>query len=590
MANVDMISLQVFINAFQSITDEMNMALIRAAYSTNIKDRRDCSCAIYTAAGDVISQTELGTPVHLGVMPSVIRKVLEKYPVESMEPGDHIVVNVPYPVGPGHLNDVTIMSPVFIEGKVAFLVGNMAHHVDMGGFAPGSMGMGLSTVYQEGLQIPPIKLVKAGTVDRDIVEIIKQNVRSDVEVEGDLFAQLACNNRGIRRLGELAERYGLARLLEYTDHIFDYSERRIRAGLREVPNGIYTFEDYIEGTPRTADLLEVRVAVTVEDEEIYFDFTGTSPQVDDSINCNIACTNSACYYVVKVLVDPGLPPNVGSYRPIHIHAPEGTIVNSRPPAAVANATIIVAPRVVDTLLGALLPAVPERSAAASNGVTSMFNIGGFNRRTGRLFSYAETYAGGQGGMPGMDGTDAVQCHMTNTRNAPVEAIESAYPLLVRRYGLTPDSDGPGEYRGGLGMSREIELLGPDTTITVSTDRTRLRPWGALGGGDGGNARCVIQRPGKDVEPLPFSKMTFPLEEGGRVTLTTPGAGGWGDPKKRDPKKVVHDVNEGFLSAARAQSEYGVVVTPGTRGYELDAAATTRLRGGETAPADRVVAK
>lgn len=578
MSHVDMISLQVFINAFQSITDEMNMALIRAAYSTNIKDRRDCSCAVYTPQSEVISQTELGTPVHLGIMPSVLDHVFKKFPVSELCPGDHIMVNVPHPVGPGHLNDITVVSPVFIDGKLSYIVANMAHHVDMGGYAPGSMGMGLSTIYQEGLQIPPVKIVKAGVVDRELVDIIKQNVRTDLEVEGDLFAQLACNNRGIKRLTELTGRYGLEKLHEYAHHIFDYSERRMRVGIREVPNGVYEFEDYIEGTARTPEWITVHIKVTVEDEDIYFDFAGSSPQVEESINSNLACTRSGCYYVVKVLIDPGLPPNVGAYRPIHVQAPEGTVVNAKAPAAVANATIIVAPRVVDTLFGALLQAMPKQSAAASNGVTSMFNIGGVDERRDALYSYVETYAGGQGGMPGLDGTDAVQCHMTNTRNAPVEVIESAYPLLVRRYGLVPDSDGPGEFRGGLGMMREIEILSPQTTVTVSTDRTKIKPWGAFGGEPGGNARCVVQHPGLPPEQLPYSKMTFSLERNGRVTLTTPGAGGWGSPFKRDPERVLRDVVDGLISIERARDSYGVVIhKSGKDTYEIDGPATECLR-------------
>lgn len=581
MSTVDLISVQVYINAFQSITDEMNMALIRAAYSTNIKDRRDCSCAVYTPEGEVISQTELGSPIHLGIMPSVLDQVLEKFPATDLRPGDHIMVNVPHPVGPGHLNDITVVSPVFVDGVLAFLVANMAHHVDMGGYAPGSMGLGLSTIYQEGLQIPPVKVVREGVVDTQLVDIIKQNVRTDLEVEGDLYAQFACNNRGIRRLEELTRRYGRERLHAYVGHIFDYSERRMRAGLRAVPNGVYEYEDYIEGTSRTPEFLTIRARVTVEDEGIVFDFAGSSPQVEDSINCNIACTRSACYYVVKVLIDPGLPPNVGSYRPIRIEAPEGSIVNAQAPAAVANATIIVAPRIVDTLFGALLAAIPERSAAASNGVTSMFNIGGRDERTSSLYSYVETYAGGQGAMPGLDGTDAVQCHMTNTRNAPVEVIEAAYPLLVRRYGLVPDSEGPGEYRGGLGMMREIEVRSPGTVVTVSTDRTRIRPWGALGGEAGGNARCLVQHPDGPVEPLPYSKMTFSLARGGRVTLVTPGAGGWGSPFKRDPRRVLRDVVDGLISPDRARTRYGVVIHQADDGrHELDLAATERLRGGE----------
>jgi N-methylhydantoinase B len=578
MAATDMVTLQVVMNALHSITDEMNMALIRTAYSTNIKDRRDCSCAIYTRQGEVISQSELGSPVHLGIMPSALDAVMKTFRLEEMEEGDHIVVNVPHPTGPGHLNDITMVSPVFIDGRIAFLAANMAHHVDMGGFAPGSMAVGLREIFQEGLQIPAVKLVRKGKVDRDLLAMIKQNVRTGLEVEGDIMAQMACNNVGKKRLAEICSRYTLDGLNRYISELFDYSERRIRAGLKEMPNGVYGFEDFIEGTPLTQERIRVKVEVRVEDEEIHFDFSGTDGQVADSINSNIACTISACYYMVKVLVDPGLPPNIGSYRPIHIKAPSGTVVNAQSPAAVGNATIITAPKVVDVLLGALVQAVPEKAAAASNGVTSLFNIGGVNPGTNRLYNYIETYAGGQGAMHNQDGMDAVQCHMTNTRNAPVEVIESAYPLVVEGYGLIPDSDGPGTFRGGLGMFRRIKVLSQQTTLTVSTDRSETRPWGVFGGGEGGVSSCLVSGAEGRERKLPFSKMTMPLETGDAVTINTPGAGGWGEPLMRDPRKVWWDVTEGFISPERAREAYGVIVEDLGQGrWRVDEAATAERR-------------
>jgi len=458
------------------------------------------------------------------------------------------------------------------------LVANMAHHVDVGGYAPGSMAIGLREIYQEGLQIPPVKLVKRGVVDRELLDLIKQNVRASREVDGDIHAQMACNNVGRNRLEELTERYSIERLNAYIAKLFDYSERRTRAGLAEIPAGRYSFEDFIEGTPRTADLIRIRAEITVGDGEIAIDFEGTDAQVDDSFNSNKACAISACYYVVKALIDPGMPPNVGSYRPIRVLAPEGTVVNARPPAAIGNATIIVAPKIVDVLLGALVQAVPERAAAASNGVTSLFNIGGVDPRTGRLYNYIETYAGGQGAMHSQDGTDAVQCHMTNTRNAPVEVIESTYPLLLRSYGLVPHSEGPGRFRGGLGMRREIEVMSEKTILTVSTDRSRLRPWGVHGGGSGGTSSCtIVHSDGRD-ERLGYSKMTRALDKGDKVTITTPGAGGWGDPWTREPERVLWDVREEFISVQGAAEKYGVVVRRTETGVlVLDAADTQRLR-------------
>ncbi len=582
MAGVDMVTLQVVLNALGSITDEMNMALIRTAYSTNIKDRRDCSCAVYTPAGEVVSQTELGAPLHLGVMPSALDSVLERFDLADLQDGDHVVCNVPHPVGPGHLNDVTMVSPVYVDGKIQFLVANMAHHVDMGGFAPGSMGIGLKEIYQEGLQLPPVKLVKQGEVDQEILSIIRQNVRTSIEVDGDIHAQMACNNVGRMRLQELARRFGPSELNRYIVDLFDYSERRMRAALGEVPNGTYVQEDYIEGTAATPPMIKIHAEITVKEDEITFEFSGSDLQVNESVNSNLACTNAACYYILKVLLDPGLPPNAGSYRPIEIRAPEGTVVNAPAPAAVANATIITSPKVVDVLLGALVRVVPERAAAASNGVTSLFNIGGKNPRTGRLYNYIETYAGGQGAMHDRDGMDAVQCHMTNTRNAPVEVVETAYPLMVRSYGLIPNTDGPGRFRGGLGMRREIEVLSESTTLTVSTDRYVRKPWGVFGGGSGANSSCHVRHAGQNRK-LPYSKMTRPVDRSDVVTISTPGAGGWGNPWRRDPAKVLWDVREGLVSPKRARECYGVVVRKdGRLSYKLNEAATCSLRDSQLA--------
>jgi N-methylhydantoinase B len=470
-----------------------------------------------------------------------------------------------------------MLSPIFIDGKVAFLAANMAHHVDVGGYAPGSMAIGLREIYQEGCQIPPVKLVKKGVVDRELLALIKQNVRTDIEIDGDIHAQMACNNVGRKRVTELVAHYGLGQLNAYIEEMFNYSERRIRAGLKDIPQGVYEFEDFVEGTPNTAPFVKIAAAVTVSEGNILFDFTGSDEQINDSFNSNLSCTISACYYVVKTLVDPGLPPNGGSFRPITIIAPEGTVVNARPPAAISNSTIIIAPKVVDVLLGALLKALPMRSAAASNGVTSLFNIGGVDGRTGRLYNYIETYAGGQGGNHRQDGTDAVQCHMTNTRNAPAEVIETAYPLLIEAYGLVPDSDGPGEFRGGLGMKRVIRVLSDKTTLTVSTDRLRKQPWGAFGGKGGGNSSCSVEMPDGHTDKLAFSKMTRPIGNGDAVTICTPGAGGWGDPWSRDVHKVVWDVVEELISPERARSEYGVVVRRRGGHYELDPTATEALR-------------
>ena len=440
---IDPISLEVMRNALMSISDEMSAALIRTAYSTNIKDRRDCSCAIYMADGQVVAQSEIGTPLHLGVMPAVIRTVLKRFPLETLKPGDGVIYNNPYPEGPGHLNDITLVSPVFFEGRPVAMVANQAHYVDVGGYAPGSMPYGVTEIFQVGLQIPPLRVIKAAQVDEEILSILLENVRTKVEFRGDLMAQVAANNVGARRLFELFRKHGYASVQAHMIEIMDYSERRMRAGIQELRDGIYTFEDFIEGDSITEDLIRVKVTVTISGDEVNADFTGTSAEVLGPINCRKASTQACVYYVMKSMADPGVPPNSGSYRPIHVVAPEGSLVNSNYPRETVHSNIVTTQRIVDTLLGALIQAAPERAMAAHHGTQNLINIGGLNSRTQRLYNYIETYGGGQGALYCQDGMDGVHSHMTNTRNAPVEVIEATYPLRVNKYGLVPDSEGPG---------------------------------------------------------------------------------------------------------------------------------------------------
>ena len=570
---MDPVTLEVIRNSLYSVSDEMSAALIRTAYSTNIKDRRDCSCAIYLPTGEVVAQSEIGTPLHLGVMPAVVQTVLRIFPPESMDPGDGIFMNEPYPAGPGHLNDATLVSPVFHGRKPVALVANQAHHVDVGGYAPGSMPFGVTEVFQEGLQIPPVKIVKKRIIDEEIVSLISANVRTKTEFRGDLLAQIASNNVGERRFMELINKYGLEPLLFYLREIMNYSERRMREGIRMIPDGTYTFEDFIEGDSISEDLIKIRVRIEVKGDEVTVDFTGSSPQVQGPLNCRIASTTACVYYVLKCIVDPGIPPNSGAYRPIHVIAPEGSILDSQYPRATAHSNIITTQRIVDVLLGALIEAVPHRVMAAHHGTQNLINIGGTNPRTNRLYNYIETYGGGQGAFHNQDGMDGVHSHMTNTRNAPVEVIEATYPLLVERYGLVPNSEGCGKFRGGMGMQREFTFLAPESTITVSSDRNIFRPWGVAGGKEAANAKCFLFQEGHKIQ-LP-SKITRKVKEGNRFLTITSGGGGWGDPFERDPEKVRWDVLEGLVSIERALSEYGVKIHPET--LEIDYEETEKFR-------------
>jgi N-methylhydantoinase B len=572
----DPIALEVMRNALMSIADEMTAALIRTAYSTNIKDRRDCSSAIYLANGDVVAQSEVGTPLHLGVMPAVVRTVLNRISLDTIKPGDGILYNNPYPEGPGHLNDITMVSPVFVNDRLVALVANQAHHVDVGGFAPGSMPFGVTEIFQVGLQIPPIRIIKNRILDEELMSLIQENVRTKVEFRGDLMSQYAANNVGENRLRELFDKYGQDKTLEYMKAIMDYSERRMRAGIRRIRTGKYAFEDYIEGDSITDDLIKVKVTVHVFEDEITVDFSDTSPEVKGPMNCRKASAEACVFYVVKCIADPGVPPNAGSYRPIRVIAPEGSLVNSRYPRSVVHSNIITTHRIVDCLLGALLQAVPERVMAAHHGTQNLINVGGLNSRTGRLYNYIETYGGGQGALHCQDGMDGVHSHMTNTRNAPVEVIEATYPLLVQAYGLVPDSEGPGTHRGGMGIFRKITFLEDDTTLTISSDRNRIQPWGVLGGQPATAASCrLLDQNGNNVD-IP-SKATLKVKRGSTFITKTSGGGGWGYPYERDSNKVRWDVLEGLVSIERAAAEYGVIIKETEEATVIDHRATMKLR-------------
>jgi N-methylhydantoinase B len=350
----------------------------------------------------------------------------------------------------------------------------------------------------------------------------------------------------------------------------------MRAGIRQIKSGTYEFEDYIEGDSITDDLITVKVTITVLEEEITVDFSGTSSQVKGPMNCRKASTEACAFYVIKCLADPGVPPNAGSYRPIRVIAPEGSLVNSHYPRSVVHSNIITTHRIVDCMMGALLQAIPERVMAAHHGTQNLINVGGVNSRTGRLYNYIETYGGGQGALHCQDGMDGVHSHMTNTRNAPVEVIEASYPLFVRGYGLIPDSEGPGTHRGGMGIFREICLLDNDSTLTVSSDRNGIRPWGVLGGRPASPAKCQLLDQNGNAMDIP-SKSTMRVDRGVTFITKTSGGGGWGNPYERDPAKVCRDVMEGLVSIQRAAAEYGVIVKGAEDALEVDQDETRKLR-------------
>jgi N-methylhydantoinase B len=571
----DPITLEVMRNAFQSVAEEMGAALIRAALSTNIKDRRDCSTAIYTARGDLVAQAE-HIPLHLGLMVSVVKKTLERFPVEKLEPGDAVITNDPYISG-SHLPDICMITPLFADGECVALLANLAHHVDVGGMTPGSMPTISTEIFQEGLRIPPIKLRKRGEIDDQIMALIADNVRTRYETYGDFQAQMAANNVGERRLGEIVSKFGPEMTRFYMEEIINYAERRMRSQIGELPRGVYSFEDFLEGDGLSEDLKRIAVTLTIEKDRVRVDFTGTDEQARGSVNSTRAVTLACVYFALKAVIDPALPSSEGSSRPVEVITPAGTLVNPNFPAPVSNANINTSQRIADVVLGALAQAVPERVPAASTGSMSNFTIGGVDPRTGEYYSYVETYGGGHGALEDQDGMDGVHTNMTNTRNAPAEVIEIAYPLRVDRYGLVDDSEGPGKARGGTGMTREITILDHEATITLGTERRALRPWGLGGGGPGGPSDCRIVTPDGEDKAL-STKVTLRVEPGTRVVLRTAGGGGYGPAMAREPELVLRDVEQGLVSVRRAAEEYGVVICG--KPLRIDEQETARLRDRE----------
>jgi N-methylhydantoinase B len=542
-------------NAFQSVAEEMGAALIRTALSPNIKDRRDCSTGIYSPDGELVAQAE-HIPLHLGLMPSVVKSTLNFFPLENLSPGDAIITNDPY-----------ISGSLFIEKKCIGILANLAHHVDIGGIAPGGMPTISTEIFQEGIRIPPIRIRKGGHVDEELLALITNNVRTRNEAVGDLQAQLAANTVGERRLAEIVEKYGSEMTLTYMDELIAYSERQMLAQIKNLPQGTYTFEDYLEGDGLVDDLLAIKATVDFHTDGIRVDFSGSAPQTKGSVNCTRAVTLACTYYALKSAINPQLPSTGGTFKPVEIITPPGTIVNPNFPAPVSNANINTAQRIADVVLGALAQIIPDNVPAASSGSMGLFTIGGIDPRTTRYYSYVETYGGGQGAVVNQDGMDGVHTNMTNTRNTPVEVIEIAYPLRVHKYSLVPDTDGPGK-------TRELEVLDHAPVMSLGTDRLKLHPWGLKGGKAGGTVGSrIITAAGEEI-PLP-SKTTREVAPGSRIILQTAGAGGYGDPYSRDPEQVRQDVIEGFISIERAKEAYGVVLNAKT--YEVDQTATRAER-------------
>ncbi|MSU66228.1 MAG: hydantoinase B/oxoprolinase family protein [Opitutus sp.] len=548
------IRLEIMRHRWRGIAEEVCAAMIRASYSPNIRDRFDCSTALALPNGEIIAQSEVGTPLHLGIMPGVIESVLRKVPLTDIKEGDAIITNLPYPEGPGHLPDLSMVSGVFHKGRLVLLVVTTCHHVDMGGYAPGSMPFGVTEIYQEGLQIPPVKLFARGVMNQPIFDLIQQNVRTLKELKGDLMAQWAAAGTATRRVQELFRHTTPAEVRRDLHGILDHAEASMRAGLRKLRSGVYEFEDYLDDDGTGDTPVKIRVKLTIKKERLIADFTGTAPQVSGPLNCRLSAARACVYYAIKAVVDPDLPSCSGSHRPITVIAEEGSLLHARFPAAIGNANILTDPRVVDVIMGALHQCIPEKVCAACSSEMNLTNIGGINPRTGEYFNFVETYGGGTGAFHDLDGEDGIQNHLTNTQNTPVEVVERNYPLRVVRYGLLADSCGPGRQRGGCGLVREFLFLGERAVMTLSSDRRRFTPWGLDHGGNARGAHTFITAADGTERELP-TKTCVTLKHGDRIRTETPGGGGRGAPADRSRLSVESDLANGYMSPAFARQHF-----------------------------------
>lgn len=518
----DPIRLEVLRNALEATAQEMGAVLKHTAFSPNIKERMDASCAIFTAGAELVAQAE-HVPVHLGSMLRAVGPTLAV--TGALEAGDVVMVNDPYVAG-AHLPDITLIAPVFIGGRRVAYVASRAHHSDVGGMEPGSMPGRSVEIYQEGLVIPPVRLYRAGALQQDILAMTLANVRTPEERRGDLNAQLAALRIGERRMAELAERFGADALEDGLAAIIDYTERRMRARMAELPKGVWHAEDCLDSDGSSSDPVWIRLKIELTEEAFIFDFEGTSPQVRGNVNAVAPMCWSSIFYSLKLLTDASLPPNAGVLRPVVVKIPEGSFLDAQRPAAVCAGNTETTQRLADTVLRGFAQIAPDRIAAASNGTMNLIGIGGTDPRSGKPYTYIETSGGGQGGRPMGPGMSGVHANMSNTLNTPIESLEISYPLRCIRYELRDGSGGAGLNPGGDGLIRAIAVVGHEARVSLQTDRRAFAPYGLQGGTEGARGRNWLIEADGTRHPQP-AKGSLTLTDGQVVVIETPGGGGWG---------------------------------------------------------------
>jgi N-methylhydantoinase B len=552
---IDPITTEIIANGLRSIADETFVALMKSAYSTNIKERRDHSTMICDSDGRLIAQAEASLPIHIASMTGLMRHLLEGFRGD-IEEGDIFIANDPHVAGGTHLPDINMAVPVYHRRKLVGFMCNIAHHADVGGMVPGSMAGGMSEIYQEGLRLPVMKLFRKGKLQQDLLNVILLNVRVPRERRGDYFAQVAACRLGERRLREIFATYGTRTMLAAFDEIVERTGKRMQAAVATIPEGTYSFSDVMDDDGMGTREIPICVRIDVKGGHIRFDFSGTSKQVTGNINVTLNATQAAVCYTLKALLDPDVPNNQGMLDLPEIVAEPNSLLNASFPAPVA-ARANTCQRIIDVIVGALAEALPEQVVGAANGANTTAVFSGVDPRTNAHYVYLETLGGGFGGRATKDGTDGVQVHITNTSNLPVESIEMEYPLLVESYGLIEDSGGPGRFRGGMGLSRAIRPVGHNCSFNGAIERSTHRPWGVFGGGSGAAGRFVHVTRDAKVEVLATKPSGVLVHSGETIIVESPGAGGYGAPSERSRDAIAADQLSGKFSKSYIDQCYGL---------------------------------
>ncbi|MBI4204033.1 MAG: hydantoinase B/oxoprolinase family protein [Betaproteobacteria bacterium] len=556
-SSVDPIKAEVIARFLLATAEEMGATLTRTAFSPNIKERADCSTAIFDAAGEVIALAQR-VPIHLGSMVGAVDEMLKRFPMKEIVAGDMFVANDPYNGGGTHLPDITIIAPVFMGRRIVAFVANIAHHADVGGMVPGSEAAVCKSIYQEGVRIPPVRIMRAGKVNRDVFDVILLNSRTPDERAGDLQAQFAANTVGARSVLQLFERYGVKETERAIAGYLDFTERRFRAAIERLPPGRYSAEDFLDGN-HEGEVCRIRLTLTVGKGRIDFDFTGSDPQLESARNIPYRALLATVYTVAKSLLDPEVPANAGYYRTLHISAPPGCVVGPVPPAAIGCRSIS-ASVLGDVIARALSQALPAKALAGS-GPHHLYVLSGTDPRTGAYFVNYETLAGGYGARANRDGIDGVRVHASGSSNLPVEALEHAYPFRVERYALWENSSGAGQYRGGAGVVRDYRVLADDIVVSLSSERQHVAAQGMAGGAAGMVGAFVLNPGTPNEQMLPSAAADVRLPRGSVLRIATPAGGGFGLPEKRDPEAIGRDLREERITPAEARKAYGWKETP-----------------------------